>query len=71
MFNVLKNQPCKDCGRSYPPYVMHFDHLKDKSFEITRSIGKKMSILLKEIDKCEIVCANCHAIRTHNRRKVK
>lgn len=71
MSDFLKSQPCTDCGKSYPPYVMHFDHLKDKTFNISRRIGHKMSTLLEEIDKCEVVCANCHAIRTHNRRKAK
>jgi len=67
--NSLKSKPCVDCGKAYPPYVMDFDHLSNKSF----SIGNKYKtlskdIILKEIQKCDLVCANCHRIRTHRRR---
>lgn len=64
----LKNVPCKDCGIKYPPYVMDFDHLSDKEFLISKMTGcgskKKMMI---EAAKCDVVCSNCHRIRTHNR----
>jgi hypothetical protein len=63
-----KDVPCKDCNIRYPYYVMHFDHLGNKSFNIaaTHKISS-MKKLLEEIAKCEIVCANCHAKRTHQR----
>lgn len=68
-YDSLKNKPCKDCGNSYPPYVMDFDHLRDKDFSLSTTLryswGKKR--ILKEIEKCELVCSNCHRIRTHNR----
>jgi len=66
-----KNKPCTDCHISYPYYVMDFDHLPqyEKSFEIGRSFvsGRSMEQIKKEIAKCELVCANCHRIRTHKR----
>lgn len=64
-----KSVPCTDCKKSYPSYVMHFDHLRDKSFTIGM-LNKISSVkrLLEEIEKCEVVCANCHAERTHQRR---
>lgn len=68
--NVLKEtSPCTDCEVFYPHYVMHFDHLKDKTREISKAItyGWSFSRILIEIEKCELVCANCHAIRTWNR----
>lgn len=69
-FEEVKDVPCLDCGVRYPPYVMHFDHLSDKVFNISNasSLGVSMSRLRAEIAKTEIVCANCHAIRTHKRR---
>ncbi len=69
--NLKANKPCSDCGIIYPHYVMQFDHVKgEKLFNISmrrynNENSKKM--LLDEIDKCELVCANCHAARSFNR----
>jgi hypothetical protein len=67
-----KNAPCADCGVRYPYYVMQFDHLGDKDFNIGH-IGPTCSRakLMAEIAKCEVVCSNCHAERTHQRRQVR
>ena len=63
-----KNKPCTDCGHSFPYYVMDFDHIREKSFTIARSVGSAgMPKTLAEIAKCEVICANCHRIRTHGR----
>lgn len=66
---------CSDCQRPFPFYVFDFDH---------REPGKKVrnlaSIRLsdgffttedidKEVAKCDLVCSNCHRIRTFNRPK--
>jgi hypothetical protein len=65
-----KNRPCVDCGIQYPYYVMQFDHLRDKLIGL--STGHAMGLgkvrLQEELDKCEVVCANCHAARTHTRK---
>jgi hypothetical protein len=66
--SLKEASPCKDCGETYPYYVMHFDHLQDKKFNIGSSTNLSRASLLIEISKCEIVCANCHAERTHKRR---
>ncbi len=70
--NSLKNHPCADCGKSFPPCVMDFDH-RDGSQKYG-NVGSLVSQayftknkLLKEIQKCDLVCANCHRIRTYNR----
>jgi protein-arginine kinase activator protein McsA len=65
----IDNSVCADCGISYPPYVLDFDHLRDKEFGISRAIqmGKSLDKIVKEIEKCEIVCSNCHRQRTHDR----
>ena len=64
-----KRVTCADCGEWYPHYVLEFDHLSDKSFTIGREArSKSIETLRKEIAKCEIVCANCHSVRTYNRR---
>jgi hypothetical protein len=69
MVDVLKNRPCADCGVQYPPVAMDFDHLGEKTFSIGLMKGKcSMEKLAAEIAKCEVVCANCHRIRTHARK---
>jgi len=66
----LRRRPCADCGQSFSPWVMDFDHRdpKTKSFALAagHALLKSRAALLDEIAKCEIVCANCHAIRTYN-----
>lgn len=61
--------PCLDCGKSYPYYVMDFDHLGDKEYAINRMMttGYSIAAVQQEIDKCELVCSNCHRERTHRR----
>lgn len=56
--------PCVDCGET-DPIVLEFDHLRDKRFEISAAIrGRNWQTILDEIEKCEVVCANCHRRRT-------
>lgn len=67
----LKDGPCVDCGIRYPYYVMQFDHVKGvKKFDIGRGgVNRRLEVLMEEIAKCELVCANCHAVRTHLRKQ--
>lgn len=70
--NTIKDVPCKDCGIKYPPYVMEFDHLTEKSFTISKEVDMHtLEELEKEVAKCEVVCSNCHKERTHRRRVAK
>lgn len=64
-----KDRPCVDCGVKYPYYVMQFDHLgSDKQYNIANLVNlNNLTKLETEIAKCEVVCANCHAERTHHR----
>lgn len=60
--------PCTDCGVYYPSYVTDFDHISDnKSANIGNMMSRGWPRILKEIEKCELVCANCHRERTHQR----
>ncbi len=65
--NLKETTPCKDCGKMYPYYVMEFDHLGDKEFILARPNGRSVEALQKEVNKCDIVCSNCHRERTHKR----
>lgn len=65
-----KAQPCMDCGVEYPPYVMQFDHrpgeMKAGEVNDWMAAGNR-SAMLAEMDRCDVVCANCHAERTYQR----
>ena len=67
-----KNKPCVDCGNQYHPSAMQFDHITgEKNFDISKAVRgfKAVASVITEIDKCEIVCANCHSVRTWKRKK--
>lgn len=65
-----KNKPCKDCGGTFPSCCMDFDHVRGKKkFNLSMaSRTNSISAIKAELSKCEVVCANCHRIRTKNRR---
>jgi hypothetical protein len=61
--------PCMDCGQRYPHYVMDFDHVRgEKVANVANLVHRNMTLQIwKEIEKCDLVCANCHRCRTFNR----
>ena len=60
---------CVDCGYSEHAEALQFDHVRgEKKFNVGISYTFSMERVLAEIEKCEVVCANCHAVRTANRR---
>lgn len=62
------NTPCADCGNCFPAICMDFDHLRDKTYNISRmAVANSKETIVAEMAKCELVCANCHRIRTQNR----
>lgn len=67
--DLKQRTPCADCGENYPYWIMEFDHLTDKDFNISRSKNWRKSLeqVKAETTKCEIVCANCHRNRTYLR----
>lgn len=69
---IKQNTPCADCKENYPYWIMDFDHLEDKTSgiaQLVRNVGCNEEALLREIAKCEVVCANCHRTRTRFRSK--
>jgi len=63
---------CADCGYNAHPAALEFDHTPgtEKKFNIGEEIGNRSrEALWEEIAKCDVVCANCHAIRTATRRQ--
>lgn len=63
-------KPCTDCKVAWPYYVLQFDHVRGpKLGNVAEMVGAALSwaSIEAEIAKCELVCANCHAARTHVR----
>lgn len=68
LIQAIKDHECTDCQKKFGYWVMQFDHVRGvKKFDIG-SFGWRSEVeVLAEIAKCELVCANCHADRTHRR----
>lgn len=65
----MKAGPCFDCGKCFPPECMDFDHVRGEKVGDVGQLFIAVSIeaLIDEIEKCDLVCANCHRIRTKKR----
>jgi hypothetical protein len=65
ILNILEKSCCTDCGNENP-VVLQFDHRNpdNKSYNVSQMLDFSTETIQKEIDKCDIRCANCHAIRT-------
>lgn len=72
LLETAKEGCCVDCGYSYPRQAMDFDHRPGvvKRFDLSKSLGTRYALdtVREEIAKCDLVCANCHRIRTEARR---
>lgn len=75
LIEELKSVPCKDCGVPYPPVVMDFDHLpgyvKHRKLSDMAKAQYSEEAIRREAAKCDVVCANCHRLRTAARLKAK
>ena len=68
VLGVLSSRPCAECGAA-DPVVLEFDHVGRKRADVATLVrrGVRLSVLAAEIDRCEVVCANCHRRRTARR----
>ena len=59
---------CIDCGYRENPYALQWDHRNpaDKIYTPHRMASYSIKKIFEEARKCDIRCANCHAIRTVN-----
>lgn len=71
----VKQRPCQDCGGVFHPWVMELDHRENtiKVESVSNLVGRGCpdEKLLAEIEKCDVVCANCHRMRTFFRMNSK
>ena len=58
---------CADCGYNQHPAALDFDHRdgEAKLFNISARLTRSWDSILAEVNKCDVVCACCHRIRTH------
>jgi len=67
VLGYLGDRACVDCG-NVDIRVLEFDHLRDKLATISSLIGSyTLKRIRAEVAKCDVVCANCHRIRTYTR----
>lgn len=68
----IKNVPCQDCGNKFPTCCMDFDHRvgTTKVYNVGSMFAHHYSreLIESELVKCDLVCSNCHRIRTRDRR---
>lgn len=59
---------CSICGYRDNALALQFDHIANKTRQVSHMVLNKLAVLFKEIRKCRILCANCHSIHTDRRR---
>jgi hypothetical protein len=69
LIEEAKAKPCTDCGGFFPTCVMDLDHVRGtKEFKVSEAVQAGYAYPLDrvraEIAKCDVVCANCHRLRT-------
>jgi hypothetical protein len=66
LYQFYLEHPCIDCGESRPE-CLDLDHVRGQKWKnVSRLVGSSNTwpIIQKEIDKCEVRCANCHRVKT-------
>lgn len=59
---------CADCGYAAHWAALDFDHVRGvKKNNLAWMTGQGWAVIQAEVEKCEVVCANCHRIRTVTR----
>lgn len=60
---------CVECGYNAHPAALDFNHVRGtKLFNISQDTKKSWELIVDEIAKCNVLCANCHRIHTHEER---
>ena len=69
IINYLEDHPCVDCGEKNI-IVLQFDHIRDKIDAVSNLIrnNRYIKMIMEEVVKCEVRCANCHTKKTAERR---
>jgi hypothetical protein len=63
---------CNNCGYDKHPGALHFHHINPKKKEYELNSNNLLSKnRFKELDKCILLCANCHSIEHANNKLLK
>lgn len=70
ILNAMKLETgCVRCGYQEHPAALDFNHIDGtKSFNVSQDPKRSWELLMTEIGKCEVLCANCHRIHTYEQR---
>ena len=60
---ICMGSKCQICGYNKSQNALEFHHInpEEKDFQISKRMGYKIDDLKKEVDKCALLCKNCHA----------
>jgi len=63
-----KGGKCFDCNNEYPQCCYDFHHIDPniKDSTIAQITGRQFENIISELDKCVLLCSNCHRIRHFN-----
>jgi len=73
-YRALKdNKNCLDCMGSYRFFQLDYDHVPGRGKKINDvsklvRLGYAREKIIQEIQKCDLLCKNCHAMRTYKRK---
>jgi len=57
---------CSVCGYNEIPQALEFDHIdrSKKKFALNKAWKYKWPTIMEELEKCVVLCANCHRKKT-------
>ena len=65
---IKESKPCADCGGRFHFSAMDFDHVSGEKLAcVSELLNAPWEKILAEIEKCDLVCANCHRVRSWER----
>lgn len=64
-----QNHGCSDCKEDYPYWILELDHVRGTKIGNLSVMVKQNTLeeVIAELEKCDVVCSNCHRNRTWNR----
>jgi hypothetical protein len=69
LLDIIGDGRCNDCGND-DHRVLEFDHVDgEKTHNVAYFLTRNWARAVEEAQKCDVVCANCHTIRTYERRE--